>query len=200
MNKWIDICPIEIGRSFYSLSTRQQNTLTHQQDNIPSRTTQTLYLYNTLIIDSHLLCRHCLISWLRSKAVAHCPLCRCVIVDPVERSGGIWIATCVFLSGQFLSCRHLCWRYISCVQGWNHLKLVLTAPLSHLQASLRISGGSHSRCWGVTCIGRLCIRWWSFASSVRLNMQTTQLGLYWGWAWVRQSGFQISTRINNFIF
>ena len=149
---------------------------------------------------SHLLCRHCLISWLQSKAEANCPLCRCVIVDPEERSGGIWIATCVFLSGQFLSCRHLCWRYIPCIQGWNHLKKVLTAPLSHLQASLRISGGSHSRCWGVTCIGRLCIRWWSFASSVRLNMQTTQLGLYWGWAWVRQSGFQISTRINNFIF
>ena len=38
---------------------------------------------------SHLLCRHCLISWLQSKAEAHCPLCRCVIVDPVERSGGI---------------------------------------------------------------------------------------------------------------
>ena len=33
MNKWIDICPIEIGRSFYSLSTRQPNTLTHQEDN-----------------------------------------------------------------------------------------------------------------------------------------------------------------------
>ena len=52
MNKWIDICPIEIGRSFYSLSTRQPNTLTHQQDNILSRTTQTLYSYNTLIIMS----------------------------------------------------------------------------------------------------------------------------------------------------
>ena len=34
----------------------------------------------------HLLCRHCLISWLRSKAEAHCPLCRCVIVDPEKRS------------------------------------------------------------------------------------------------------------------
>ena len=36
----------------------------------------------------HLLCRHCLISWLRSKAEAHCPLCRCVIVDPAVRTGG----------------------------------------------------------------------------------------------------------------
>ena len=36
----------------------------------------------------HLLCRHCLISWLQSKAQAHCPLCRCVIVDPEERTGG----------------------------------------------------------------------------------------------------------------
>ncbi len=36
----------------------------------------------------HLLCRHCLISWLQSKAQAHCPLCRCVIVDPKERTDG----------------------------------------------------------------------------------------------------------------
>ena len=36
---------------------------------------------------SHLLCRHCLISWLQSKAEANCPLCRCVIVDPEERTG-----------------------------------------------------------------------------------------------------------------
>ena len=36
----------------------------------------------------HLLCRHCLISWLQSKAQAHCPLCRCVIVDPEERTSG----------------------------------------------------------------------------------------------------------------
>ena len=34
----------------------------------------------------HLLCRHCLISWLQSKE--HCPLCRCVIVDPKERTDG----------------------------------------------------------------------------------------------------------------
>ena len=36
----------------------------------------------------HLLCRHCLISWLQSKAEAHCPLCRCVIADLKERTGG----------------------------------------------------------------------------------------------------------------
>ena len=36
----------------------------------------------------HLLCRHCLISWLQSKAQAHCPLCRYVIVDPEERTDG----------------------------------------------------------------------------------------------------------------
>ena len=36
----------------------------------------------------HLLCRHCLISWLQTKAQAHCPLCRCVIVDPEERTDG----------------------------------------------------------------------------------------------------------------
>ena len=33
----------------------------------------------------HLLCRHCLISWLKSQPEAHCPLCRSVIVDPKER-------------------------------------------------------------------------------------------------------------------
>ena len=36
----------------------------------------------------HLLCRHCLISWLQSKVQAYCPLCRCVIVDPEEKTDG----------------------------------------------------------------------------------------------------------------
>ena len=33
----------------------------------------------------YLLCRHCLISWLKSQPEAHCPICRSVIVDPKER-------------------------------------------------------------------------------------------------------------------
>ena len=33
----------------------------------------------------HLLCRHCLLSWLKSQAEAKCPLCRCVIVELEER-------------------------------------------------------------------------------------------------------------------
>ena len=33
----------------------------------------------------HLLCRHCLVSWLKSQPEANCPLCRCAIVDPKER-------------------------------------------------------------------------------------------------------------------
>ena len=35
----------------------------------------------------HLLCRHCLVSWLKSQPEANCPLCRCAIVDPKERKG-----------------------------------------------------------------------------------------------------------------
>ena len=35
----------------------------------------------------HLLCRHCLVSWLKSQPEASCPLCRCAIVDPKERKG-----------------------------------------------------------------------------------------------------------------
>ena len=35
----------------------------------------------------HLLCRYCLVSWLKSQPEAKCPLCRCVIVDPKERKG-----------------------------------------------------------------------------------------------------------------
>ena len=35
----------------------------------------------------HLLCRHCLVSWLKSQPEAKCPLCRCAIVDPKERKG-----------------------------------------------------------------------------------------------------------------
>ena len=33
----------------------------------------------------HLLCRHCLLSWLKSQAEAKCPICRCAIVEPEER-------------------------------------------------------------------------------------------------------------------
>ena len=33
----------------------------------------------------HLLCRHCLVSWLKSQPEAKCPLCRCAIVEPHER-------------------------------------------------------------------------------------------------------------------
>ena len=35
----------------------------------------------------HLLCRHCLVSWLKSQPEGNCPLCRCAIVDPKERKG-----------------------------------------------------------------------------------------------------------------
>ena len=35
----------------------------------------------------HLLCRHCLVTWLKSQPEANCPLCRCAIVDPKERKG-----------------------------------------------------------------------------------------------------------------
>ena len=32
----------------------------------------------------HIMCRHCLLSWLKSQAEAKCPLCRCAIVEPEE--------------------------------------------------------------------------------------------------------------------
>ena len=35
----------------------------------------------------HLLCRHCLVTWLKSQPEANCPLCRCAIVDSKERTG-----------------------------------------------------------------------------------------------------------------
>ena len=47
-----------------------------------------LFTNPKLLPCGHLLCRHCLISWLQSKAEAHCPLCRCAIVDPKERTDG----------------------------------------------------------------------------------------------------------------
>nr|KAG5697120.1 hypothetical protein BaRGS_015255 [Batillaria attramentaria] len=34
---------------------------------------------------AHLLCRDCLVSWVKSEADALCPLCRCAILDPKER-------------------------------------------------------------------------------------------------------------------
>ena len=35
----------------------------------------------------HLLCRHCLVTWLKSQPEANCPVCRCAIVDPKEQKG-----------------------------------------------------------------------------------------------------------------
>ena len=35
----------------------------------------------------HLLCRHCLISWLKSLPEAQCPLCRCPILEAKDRGG-----------------------------------------------------------------------------------------------------------------
>ncbi|XP_070212929.1 E3 ubiquitin-protein ligase TRIM33-like isoform X2 [Littorina saxatilis] len=32
----------------------------------------------------HLLCRHCLLSWLNTQTDAHCPLCRCAILEPTS--------------------------------------------------------------------------------------------------------------------
>ncbi|XP_076471262.1 uncharacterized protein LOC143301098 [Babylonia areolata] len=36
----------------------------------------------------HHLCRHCLVSWIQTKADAPCPLCRCAIVHSKEQEGG----------------------------------------------------------------------------------------------------------------
>ena len=41
----------------------------------------------TLLPCGHLLCRHCLVQWLKSQPEAKCPVCRCAIVDPKERKG-----------------------------------------------------------------------------------------------------------------
>ena len=35
----------------------------------------------------HLLCRDCLVMWLKSQSEAKCPLCRCAIVNPKEQKG-----------------------------------------------------------------------------------------------------------------
>ncbi|XP_070205507.1 E3 ubiquitin-protein ligase TRIM33-like [Littorina saxatilis] len=43
------------------------------------------YVQPKLLPCGHLLCHHCLLSWLQSQDQALCPLCRCAIVDPEER-------------------------------------------------------------------------------------------------------------------
>nr|KAG5707956.1 hypothetical protein BaRGS_025094 [Batillaria attramentaria] len=35
---------------------------------------------------AHLICRDCLVTWLKSDNEGKCPLCRCAIVDPKERA------------------------------------------------------------------------------------------------------------------
>ncbi|XP_070205963.1 E3 ubiquitin-protein ligase TRIM33-like [Littorina saxatilis] len=48
------------------------------------------YVQPKLLPCGHLLCHHCLLSWLQSQDQALCPLCRCAIMDPEERSQKIW--------------------------------------------------------------------------------------------------------------
>ncbi|KAK7088530.1 hypothetical protein V1264_022440 [Littorina saxatilis] len=48
------------------------------------------YVQPKLLPCGHLLCHHCLLSWLQSQDLALCPLCRCAIVDPEERGQKTW--------------------------------------------------------------------------------------------------------------
>ncbi|KAK7088517.1 hypothetical protein V1264_022427 [Littorina saxatilis] len=48
------------------------------------------YVQPKLLPCGHLLCHHCLLSWLQSQDQALCPLCRCAIMDPDERGQKIW--------------------------------------------------------------------------------------------------------------
>ncbi|XP_070205972.1 E3 ubiquitin-protein ligase TRIM56-like [Littorina saxatilis] len=48
------------------------------------------YVQPKLLPCGHLLCHHCLLSWLQSQDQALCPLCRCAIVDPEERGQKSW--------------------------------------------------------------------------------------------------------------
>lgn len=51
-----------------------------------------LFTEPKLLPCAHLLCRHCLLSWLSSNPQALCPLCRCAIADPqrVKDAGSGW--------------------------------------------------------------------------------------------------------------
>ena len=57
-------------------ASNMECTLCHEHFTLPK-----------LLPCGHLLCRHCLVSWLKSQPEASCPLCRCAIVDPKERKG-----------------------------------------------------------------------------------------------------------------
>lgn len=46
-----------------------------------------LFIEPKLLACGHLMCRHCLISWLKSLPEAQCPLCRCPIVEAKDRGG-----------------------------------------------------------------------------------------------------------------
>ncbi|XP_070188706.1 E3 ubiquitin-protein ligase TRIM33-like [Littorina saxatilis] len=48
------------------------------------------YVQPKLLPCGHLLCHHCLLSWLKSQDQALCPLCRCAIIDLKERGQKSW--------------------------------------------------------------------------------------------------------------
>ena len=57
-------------------ASNMECTLCHEHFTLPK-----------LLPCGHLLCRSCLVSWLKSQPEANCPLCQCAIVDPKARKG-----------------------------------------------------------------------------------------------------------------
>ena len=45
-----------------------------------------LFTEPKLLLCGHLLCRHCLVDWMKTQQEAHCPLCRCAIIEEEQRA------------------------------------------------------------------------------------------------------------------
>ena len=45
-----------------------------------------LFTEPKLLPCGHLLCRHCLVDWMKTQQEAHCPLCRCAIIKEEQRA------------------------------------------------------------------------------------------------------------------
>ena len=78
---------VSVGHNSTKDVTMARNVVFEEPGNVVCIVCHEHFTLPKLLPCGHLLCRHCLVSWLKSEPEANCPLCRCAIVDPKERKG-----------------------------------------------------------------------------------------------------------------
>ena len=74
--------------SLYRLSTESMASasLSDGHDDLECSVCRELFTEPKLLPCGHLLCRHCLVDWMKIRRGAGCPLCRCAIIEEEQRA------------------------------------------------------------------------------------------------------------------